>query len=700
MLLLRGFASALVLIWAPVFAHAQGVYHIHPLSEQDVVQSYCAMLRDACHQAAPEWRTPAFDPAAGYWGDGVSAGNQGIRTIAGMVLASGALLKYDDSLDDAQRRQLLAKATAALRYITETHVTGTQKCADGKPWGATAKFGPESWQSGMWTGTFACGAWLMWDKLDPAQRESLHRVIAWEDDIVARRDPPNGLWLDTKAEENAWEVPCLVLGELMFPADPHAGAWHEAALKYMMNTLCTEADTHDARLADGRPVSEWVKGPNLQPDFTLENHNIFHPSYVGCSCYFLTEASVFYRYAGRPIPQAADHHLADTWRMFRTILLPWGEAAYPQGMDWELHALPFINLFAARATRDRDPLASRMEQCSLQYMRAWQEMDHGSLAFPGSRLGITRHSINAEQLAYALMAHGVFGPAAAPMTAAAAAEQEQGVWDHPYVDFIAHRTKEKFASFSWKNHVMGLLMPIGEGHEDNPDFAVPIRNGLVGSFNLSPPGDAKVNVVQHVRNPTTDGFETRGTVLINGGRMSQTLRVVSIGPRAVVYEDRVTALADVTIKGERGLPIGIENDEITGGSRTVSGSTAETRFDWKQRQRDTVPVSGSWANVDGRMGVIAIAGAGIAYKQAGGYSPGISVCTDVLYGSYSDQVRHFKAGDKVARRLALFVVEVTPQETAAIARSCKVEGTATAPVLHFTDADGAQTTVPLLGTPG
>ena len=31
----------------------------------------------------------------------------------------------------------------------------------------------------------------------------------------------------------------------------------------------------DTSLVDGRAVNQWVKGANLQPDFTLENHNIF-----------------------------------------------------------------------------------------------------------------------------------------------------------------------------------------------------------------------------------------------------------------------------------------------------------------------------------------------------------------------------------------------------------------------------------------
>ena len=199
---------------------------------------------------------------------------------------------------------------------------------------------------------------------------------------------------------------------------------------------------------------------------------------------------MYYTYGGRPVPQAATHHLLDTWRMFQSIILPWGEAAYPQGMDWELHGLPFINLYASLATHWHDPFAARMEQCSLQYLRAWQMMGQGSLAIPGSRFGITRHAINAEQAAYGFLAHKIFGRAGR-LTARAAAAQEQGVRDYPYVDFIAHRTQKKFVSFSWKNRIMGMLIPIGEGHEGNPDFTVPIPNGFVGSFELDPPATPK-----------------------------------------------------------------------------------------------------------------------------------------------------------------------------------------------------------------
>jgi hypothetical protein len=91
-----------------------------------------------------------------------------------------------------------------------------------------------------------------------------------------------------------------------------------------------------------------------------------------------------------------------------------------------------------------------------------------------------------------------------------------------------------------------------------------------------------------------------------------------------------------------------------------------------KRPQGPVPISGSWANVDGRLGAAVLSGSGISYVQAAGYSPGISICADILYGSFSNQSRHFNAGETVAHRLAVFAVDVTPDETAALAKSCSI----------------------------
>jgi hypothetical protein len=679
----------LPLFLLPLCAHSEDLYHIHRLSEGELMQTYASLLSDACRHADNVWHDSSTDPRAGYWGTGRSdQQNEGIRSVSGMVLACGALLKYSDAFSDSERRHYLDQASRAIHYAVSTHLSGTQKCTDGKPWGG-------SWQSAMWTGTLTFGAGLIWDDLDPELRQGVERVIASEADCFLKDKPPVGRWGDTKAEENGWDMTCLAVADSMFPAHPHAAAWHNKAIEYMINTLSVPADSLDKTLVDGRPVSQWFVGENLNPDFTLENHYFFHPSYMACSSYFLTQAEMYYTRTGRPVPQAATHHLLDTWKMFQTIILPSGESAYPQGMDWELHGLSFINLYASLASRHQDPLAARLEDNCLQYMRAWQTMSHGDLAVPGSRLGFTRHAICAEQASYAYLSHKIFGPPVKEITARKAASQLQGTWAHEFVQFIAQRTESKFASFSWKNRIMGLLIPIGPGHDGNPHVTVPITSGFVGSFDLGQKKPAGPKTVEHCWNETPNGFETTGSLLLNGGLLKQTIRMTSVGKQTVVYQDRVTALSDVSLSRELGVPVGIENDEITGGKRVVYYRDGQTTFGWKT-PRKPLALPGSWVNVDGRLGVVMVLGSGLSYHQAAGYDPHIAVCPDILYGSFSDRPQHFKTGEDVAQRIVLFFVEVTPKATSTLSRSFSLMEKADTQLLCIKLPEGGQTEVPLL----
>jgi hypothetical protein len=678
----------------PLVAQSGDLYHIRHLSERERTQTYTSLLLDACRHADQVWHDSSADTGIGYWGSGRSdQPNEGIRAIGGMVLACGTLVKYSDTLPAADRRLSSQRATRAIRFAVSSHLTGPLTCTDGKRWGG-------SWQSAMWTGTLAFGAWLIQDDLDSELRQGLERVVAFEADRFLQTKPPAGSWGDTKAEENGWNMICLAVAANMFPAHPHASAWNEKATEYMMNTLSVPQDAQDRRLVDGRPVSEWFAGANLQPDFTLENHNIFHPSYMACSSYFMTQAAMYSTYAHRPVPQAATHHLLDTWKMFQTIVLPSGEVAYPQSMDWELHGLPYINLYAALACGHQDALAARAEDNCLQYMRAWQNRCRGDLAVPGSRLGFTRHAICAEQASYAFLAHKVFGQAAEQITARKAAAKLHGTWTHDFVEFIAHRTDSKFVSFSWKNRIMGLLVPIGLGHEGNPCATVPIASGFVGSFDLAPKQTAAPKTLEHTWRETPTGFETTGSLLLNGGLLKQTIRVTSVGKQTVIYQDHVTALSDVSLSRELGVPIGIENDEVTGGRRVIYHRDGEAVFDWKQPQKPQI-LPGSWANVDGRLGIVSAAGSGLSYHQASRYDPHTAVCADLLFGSFADRPRHFKAGDLVAHRIELLFVEVSPRTTSTLSRSLSIAGKPGTSLLRFKLPEGGHAEVALLSfSPG
>ncbi len=654
----------------PVCVCASNVYNVRQLTENELVKTYERIMLDCCKYADRDWHESTFDSEAGYWGNGISEGNEGIRAIGNMVLTSAALIKYS-RLKGAEHQELKSKVVRAIRYAVATHITGTQKCTDGKQWGC-------SWQSGMWASNLAFGAWLIWDDLGQELQNGVHRVVTSEVERLVRRTLPTNRWGDTKAEENGWDLTCISVAYNMFPYDPRASEWKNKAIEYMMNTLSVPRDLKDERVVDGRPVKEWVTGANLHPDFTLENHNFFHPSYVACSSYFLAVASMHYAYGCHPIPQAAIHHLMDVWAMFQTIILPCGESVFPQGMDWELHGLPYINLFAFLATKMHDPLAAKWENVHLQYIRTWQEMQGGNLAVPGSRLGFTRHAIFAEQVTYGFLSHKLFGPAC---ESGASASRLQGVRQFNSIGVLLHRTSSKLFTFSWKNRVMGMLAPLGERYEGNFHFTVPITDGFIGTFRLNKDGRQALKVIKHSWNKMPDGFETKGELLTNGGLLRQELKIASIGEKVVVYEDKVTALADVSVECEFGVPVGIENDLLTGGVRTVYHDGGKAIFDWKNPQKP-VEFSSQWVNIDGRLGVVSVAGSGIAYVQASCYNEQ-AVYADVLYGSFSNRKRQFKAGDEIVHRVIVFVVETSPKETSVISDNIMIEEAAKGRILHL-----------------
>ncbi len=314
-----------------------------------------------------------------------------------------------------------------------------------------------------------------------------------------------------------------------------------------------------------------------------------------------------------------------------------------------------------------------MEKRVAQNMREQQQIyGTGRLAGPASSLGYARDCIQTERTSYALLYHKYVGlPADDPVAAERTWRAVNGVRRHVHTDLITHRTGSKFASFSWKNHIMGEVVPMSPDHAGNPHFTTPITTGFVGSFAIADPSAKGLKVIERTWRPLPDGFETRGTLSINGGFLKQEVVFASVGERAVVYLDRVTAEKDVRIEQEIGVPFGIQNDELNGDRRTLyhdGGSHVVTGPDTDQ----TIRVPGMWANVDGRLGVIAPSG-GLVYRDMPKYNRN-GAREDFLYGSLSAGPREFKAGDVVAQRALVFLTETSPEETASLASKVRLDG--------------------------
>jgi len=673
---------SIILLLAMSLCASADVYTIKPgISDRELTDLYVEMLAQFSRHAETLWHETQSEPKTGYWGNGISGGNEGIRAVANTALVQAILLKKTDALDASTRQVYLDHAIAGIRYAAETHITGARKCIDGKQWG-------NSWQSAMWTANMGFAAWILWDDLDAGLRKSVEQVVAHEANRFLAGKPPGNRWADTKAEENGWDQTCISLAANMFREHPNAPRWERKSIEYMMNVVSVPRDAKDTTIVDGRPVKDWVSTVNYHPDFTLENHGFFHPTYAMVSPAEVGQGAIFYAYAGRPMPQAAGHNLKQNWMLLQSFMLPSGYWAFAQGMDWALNSDGHIHYLAWLSAYSKDPLAAGMEKQVVQYLRGHRRV-HGDETFagPASRLGFAREGITGERIAYCLLFHKLLGSAASERTIREAKELI-GVCRYSLVDVITHRTGSKFASFSWKNKIMGLVMPIGPGHEGNPYFTTPYTSSLVGSFVLSPDGAHDVRVVQRSWHKTENGFETEGTLLLSGGLLEQKLKFTSIGEKTVIYEDVVTARADVSIAQELGVPVGIENDEFTGNRRTLyhqDGSQIIIGPDTDSLIR----IPGKWANVDGRLGIVQVIGSGLAYRDVPKYNRD-GGREDYLYASYSDKQRELKAGEEVARRVVIFFVETSPAETAHLAEAARIEETPSGSVLHLTLPEGGE----------
>ncbi|MES2459422.1 MAG: hypothetical protein V4671_02475, partial [Armatimonadota bacterium] len=149
---------------------------------------------------------------------------------------------------------------------------------------------------------------------------------------------------------------------------------------------------------------------------------------------------------------------------------------------------------------------------------------------------------------------------------------------------------------------------------------------------------------------------------------------------------RVTALGDVTVAEERSLVVGVENDEVSGGKRQIeAGGTKLTAVGGEPGDH---PLTGNWANVDGRLGLIAAPGSRLMYRSVGKPNRA-GAREDFLYGQFQGgTLREFKQGAVVAERAGLLLPGASAAETARIAATMKVERSVGGRTVRFTGPDG------------
>jgi len=641
-----------------------------PLPETEIKQIYLNMLEGYVKYAETLWHNWAKRPPAGYFGNGISKGNEGIRATSGTTLAYALLLRETDKKEfSGIPRDIIKEHTiAAIRYIAFTHKTGPCFTTDGKKWGY-------SWQSSLWASNFGLSAWLIWDQLDIKTKQIVKKVIIGEADRFLNCKPIGNEFLDTKAEENAWNTNITSLAANMFPTHPRAKEWRQKSIEYIMNTLSVKKDFSDNTIVDGKPVKEWVFTINLHPDFTLENHGFFHLVYLMVSAMSLGDSSIYYSFSKQLMPEAIGHHVLDGWETLKHFILPDGEWAYPNGLDWSLHDYEHISYLAWLATYWRDPLAKILESRLVQYSAQRQKINRDG-RFVGESVGdrgFFREAVAAKRIVYAYLHHKLQGKFTDKNILSFKNYEKRlyGVRKYNYVDLIIHRTQKKFVSFSWKLKIMGYVVPSSSNYLNNPYITTPYTKGFVGTYEIL--NKTKEKLINCSYNIVNNGFSTTGFLLSNNARVKHYLSFTSIGDEFVVYMDETKANwpCPINIKGERGIPIGIENDELTGECRLLYTSDGKFSILGERSFSEIYKFNGNWINIDNRLGMIVWGSSGIAYQTSGGYNRR-GAKRDLLFGSYSNRDRSFWLNKIINRRGTLILVNYNHKKTREVSNKIDV----------------------------
>ncbi|MFA5205666.1 MAG: hypothetical protein WC708_14820 [Lentisphaeria bacterium] len=289
-----------------------------PAASLPAGDAYLRQLEKWYVAAAPWIHDVPGRPGVSYYGTGghehwaVQANGTAFAAVAVLATAPELNEKAVGTSRDDLRRQALRM----LRYLLQTHVSGSAVCVSGKPWGA-------SWISALALERLAHGVAALRPWLTPADQDALRGVMIRECDylldgypVVAAIDAATG---HNKPESNIWNGALLYRTALLYPDAANAEKYRRQATRLFLNGISIPADATDTTLCQGQPVKAWHVGPNFTPAYGLNHHGYLNVGYMEICLSNLAMLHFFCQDYGLPVPPELDHHAADLWRLVKIL---------------------------------------------------------------------------------------------------------------------------------------------------------------------------------------------------------------------------------------------------------------------------------------------------------------------------------------------------------------------------------------------
>jgi hypothetical protein len=447
-------------------------------------------------------------------------------------------------------------------------------------------------------------ALVTWSSLSRTTRTIVEEVLASEANVQLAEGPGGMVGgFNSFGEENAWGATLLGLAHVMFPGRAEAAAWQENAQWFAINSSSLSRDATDRTTritgtrSGARSLSEWFVSPaNLQDDLTLTNHSIFHPVYSWAVFSNLFETAMFYDYGSIAEPAGLTFRHDEVWN---AVIGPlsWddGDVIPIAGTDWTTHDYGHVGYWAAESTINQRNDASILEWIALQQFIERQEVTMDDFDHLGYQADMYR------SLAHAWWMHEQFGPAPVPTQRQYddARALTDGVHVYPNQRAVVGRFGEAMVSMSWayangtaNTAPTALVLPSNVGYESDP---VLMQYGATTGLDTTRAAASSYSCDCS----REDYFSTAGFIDQTNDRWFS-----------------LTGFYDGTaIMLDRGrdptFSFGFEDLDTFVPERTVTSDSGTSLGD----------LSGDWASVDGRFGLIVKGGGGLSASHETAASP-------------------------------------------------------------------------------
>ena len=629
----------------------------------------------------------SVDNTYGYF-NGESSGQNneaGVRTNADLSMICAFLVKYAQPAgitlpNGISYSTLQTMALKSLMWALGTHKANKlRQTTNNGYWGSTGT-SDSQWESNLWAMSVAYSAYFQWSNLSTAQKNYVYNLLKAECNYEINRSIPtqydNG---DTKAEENGWDVNILAATLGLYPNDALASQWYERMRSFAINSYSHYSDGIDNTVVDPAHDNTTVKdlyiGPNLYPDYTLQNHSLFHTSYQNVVMQELGESALALKLFQGDTETWKSNALMHNNQIVMDSVLNWlaltdGELAMPNGNDWSLFLYDQITSYSTQACFNRDPNALMLENLAYKAIKARQKTTTDGSWLLRPDVGARRMGVEAHRVMMTYLMHLTNSTASITPTSwedFRAAHSEARVIESQNI--VRAFTPDRFTTFSWSQGLSSYTGYIAANSVDKNKIIVPFRDNntgnLLGWYTVSGKSTNATPVVAGVYNLKGDSYTMNGELKTNGESLDNRFVIYSTPGNAVMYLDYVQGLTSGTITGERGGLMAISVDEMTKTSRTLYYGNTYKQLDGSSLTSFTT----DWVNIDNAVGFVSRSDKKMGFGDKANNN---SVMTAKFYPSFSDTSRSFSSGSVVDRRNITYYSNITAAATAQMEEELQV----------------------------